>query len=127
MRQEKTLKILANHYLDPRLKLEPSVGNDKSLVWNAFDYSDGKTVVDTTFAIRFKTAEIAVEFKTSFLNAQKDNVALAAGADSKEGAAEADAAADAIAGLSVSNAEKVASPEKIAPAESTPSVDSTQT
>ena len=102
MRQEKTMKIIANHFLDPRCKLEVSVGNDKSWVWGAFDYSDGQSLVDTTFAIRFKTVEIAGEFKEAFLKAQADNEALAAGLDSKEGGEEADAAAEAIAALSVS-------------------------
>lgn len=105
------MKILANHFLDPRCKLEPSVGNDKSWVWGAFDYSDGMSLVDTTFAIRFKDAEIAGEFKAAFLKAQADNEHLAAGLDSTEGAAEADAAADAIAALSVAEASS-SSPEK---------------
>jgi Ran-binding protein 1 len=112
MRQEKTMKIIANHYLDPRCKLEPMTGNDKSLAWGAFDFSDGKSLVDTTFAIRFKTTEIANnEFKTAFLDAQKENAALAAGLDSKEGATEADAAADAIASLNVAGAESALATE----------------
>ena len=107
------MKIIANHVVDPRYKVEPSAGNDKSLCWNAFDFSDLKSLVETCFAIRFKTAEIAQEFKAAFVKAQNDNAALAAGADATEGAAEADAAAAAIASLSVGGGGSAAtSPEK---------------
>jgi len=44
MRQEKTMKVIANHFLDPRIVLTPNVGNDKSWVWVAFDFSDGELV-----------------------------------------------------------------------------------
>lgn len=40
MRQEKTMKIIANHFLDPRITLTPNAGNDKSWVWHAYDFSD---------------------------------------------------------------------------------------
>ena len=103
------MKIIANHFLDPRCKLQLSAGTDKSICWAAFDFSDGKSLVDTTFAIKFKTSEIAQEFKAAFIKAQEDNANLAAGADSTEGAAEADAAAAAISSLSVSSG---TSPEK---------------
>lgn len=42
MRQEKTMKIIINHFLDPRIVLTPNVGSDRSWVWVAFDFSDGK-------------------------------------------------------------------------------------
>lgn len=46
MRQEKTMKLLINHFLDPRIVLTPNVGSDKSWVWVAFDFSDG-TLIET--------------------------------------------------------------------------------
>jgi Ran-binding protein 1 len=48
MRQEKTLKILANHFLDPRIVLIPNAGSDKSWCWIAFDYAEG-TLIETVF------------------------------------------------------------------------------
>lgn len=42
MRQEKTMKVIINHFLDPRIVLRPNVSSDKSWVWVAFDYSEGK-------------------------------------------------------------------------------------
>ena len=111
MRQEKTLKVIVNHFLDPRITLTPNAGNDKSWVWVAFDFSDNE-LLETTFAIRFGSPEIAGEYKTEFGKVQKEMVTLLAGGDAATGAAEADAAADAIATLSV--AAKADEPEKTA-------------
>eukprot|EP01040_Poterioochromonas_malhamensis_P002853 gene2853-3037_t len=100
MRQEKTMKIIVNHFVDPRITLTPNVGNDKSWVWVAFDYADNE-LIETTFAIRFASAEIAQEFKKEFTKAQEEMKSLVAGLDSKEGSKEADEAAKAVESLSV--------------------------
>lgn len=42
MRQEKTMKVIVNHFLDPRIELAPNVGNEKSWVWVAFDFAEGE-------------------------------------------------------------------------------------
>lgn len=42
MRQEKTMKVIVNHFLDPRIVLTPNAGNDKSWVWVAFDFAEGE-------------------------------------------------------------------------------------
>jgi hypothetical protein len=44
MRQDKTMKLIVNHFLDPRIVLTPNSGSDKSWVWVAFDFSDGELV-----------------------------------------------------------------------------------
>mmetsp|Transcript_16040 Transcript_16040/g.32067 ORF Transcript_16040/g.32067 Transcript_16040/m.32067 type:complete len:213 (+) Transcript_16040:24-662(+) len=100
MRQEKTLKIIANHFLDPRIVLTPNVGNDKSWVWVAFDFSD-EELIETTFAIRFASAEIAQEYKAEFTKVQGEMEKLLSGSDAAEGDAEADEAAKALEGLDV--------------------------
>mmetsp|Transcript_15155 Transcript_15155/g.16518 ORF Transcript_15155/g.16518 Transcript_15155/m.16518 type:complete len:128 (-) Transcript_15155:8-391(-) len=44
MRQEKTLKIIANHYVvenGPYCSLKPNAGSEKCWVWMASDYADG--------------------------------------------------------------------------------------
>jgi Ran-binding protein 1 len=105
MRQEKTLKILVNHFVDPRITLTPNAGNDRSWVWVAFDFANGETLEETTFAVRFKDAEIAAAFKGAFEDAQKENQSLLDGADKEEGAAEADEVADALAAVSVADKE----------------------
>merc|ERR1712137_1077939 len=80
MRQEKTMKIIANHALDPRIKLEPNVGSDRSWVWSAFDFADGE-LQETVFAVRFADSEIAQEFKTKFIECQKEMQKVLSGED----------------------------------------------
>lgn len=58
MRQDKTLKIVANHYFNekPYCELIPMTGTDKAVVWIANDFSEGKSSVDK-LAARFSTIE----------------------------------------------------------------------
>ncbi|PTD08379.1 Ran-specific GTPase-activating protein 1 [Fusarium culmorum] len=73
MRRDKTLKVCANHYIVPEMKLSPNVGSDRSWVWNAAaDVSEGEPEA-VTLAIRFANAENANNFKDSFMKAQKEN------------------------------------------------------
>ncbi|KUI64479.1 Ran-specific GTPase-activating protein 1 [Cytospora mali] len=76
MRRDKTLKVCANHYIVPEMKLSPNVGSDRSWVWNAAaDVSEGEPEA-ITLAIRFGNPENANAFKDSFIKAQKENEAL---------------------------------------------------
>jgi len=76
MRRDKTLKVCANHYLVPDMKLTPNVGSDRSWVWNvAADVSEGEPEAQT-LAIRFANSENANLFKDSFIGAQKENESL---------------------------------------------------
>ena len=90
MRQEKTLKIIANHFIDPRIKVEKMTSSDRAWVWVAYDFSNGEALVETTIAIKFNNSDIANEFKEAFGNAQTHNKKLMSGADSTEGAAESE-------------------------------------
>lgn len=57
MRRDKTLKVCANHYVVPEMKLSPNVGSDRSWVWNAAaDVSEGEPEAQT-LAIRFANPE----------------------------------------------------------------------
>ena len=57
MRRDKTLKVCANHYVVPDMKLSPNVGSDRSWVWNAAaDVSEGEPEAQT-LAIRFANSE----------------------------------------------------------------------
>ena len=57
MRRDKTLKVCANHYIVPDMKLSPNVGSDRSWVWNAAaDVSEGEPEA-CTLAIRFANSE----------------------------------------------------------------------
>ncbi|KAF3770451.1 putative RAN-GAP [Cryphonectria parasitica EP155] len=76
MRRDKTLKVCANHYIVPEMKLSPNVGSDRSWVWNAAaDVSEGEPEA-CTLAIRFANSENANLFKDAFIKAQKDNEQL---------------------------------------------------
>lgn len=76
MRRDKTLKVCANHYVTPDMKLSPNVGSDRSWVWNvAADVSEGEPEAQT-LAIRFANSENANLFKDAFMKAQQDNEKL---------------------------------------------------
>jgi Ran-binding protein 1 len=76
MRRDKTLKVCANHYIVPDMKLSPNVGSDRSWVWNAAaDVSEGEPEAQT-LAIRFANSENANGFKEAFIKAQQENEAL---------------------------------------------------
>jgi len=79
MRRDKTLKVCANHYITPDMRLQPNIGSDRSWVWKvAADVSEGAPTAET-LAIRFANSENAGLFKTSFEAAQKQNADIAAG------------------------------------------------
>jgi len=76
MRRDKTLKVCANHYVVPSMKLSPNVGSDRSWVWNtSADVSEGAPEAQT-LAIRFANAENANLFKEAFIKAQQENEEL---------------------------------------------------
>ncbi|RKF63619.1 Ran-specific GTPase-activating protein 1 [Erysiphe neolycopersici] len=74
MRREKTLKVCANHYIVPEMKLSPNVGSDRSWVWSAAaDVSENEPEAQT-LAIRFANSENANLFKEAFIKAQQENM-----------------------------------------------------
>ena len=77
MRQEKTMKIVANHYVvadaDPYYELKPNAGSDKIWVWMAQDFAEGELGVEQ-FALKFGTPEKAQGFKEAFEDAKKRNL-----------------------------------------------------
>ncbi|OJJ61960.1 hypothetical protein ASPSYDRAFT_40524 [Aspergillus sydowii CBS 593.65] len=76
MRRDKTLKVCANHYIVPDMKLSPNVGSDRSWVWNAAaDVSEGEPEA-CTLAIRFANSENANLFKDAFESAREENAKL---------------------------------------------------
>jgi len=76
MRRDKTLKVCANHYVVPEMKLSPNVGSDRSWVWNAAaDVSEGEPEAQT-LAIRFANSDNANLFKEAFIKAQQENEAF---------------------------------------------------
>merc|ERR1712146_485211 len=64
MRDEKTLKIRANHMILPETSLT-NKGNDKSWVWHAMDFAEGSQKSEI-FCVRLGTYANANEFKKVF-------------------------------------------------------------
>ncbi|KAF2431300.1 hypothetical protein EJ08DRAFT_670134 [Tothia fuscella] len=71
MRRDKTLKVCANHYVVPDMKLSPNVGSDRSWVWNAAaDVSEGEPEAQT-LAIRFANSEKHIKRTVKLITEQK--------------------------------------------------------
>ncbi|XP_075522438.1 ran-binding protein 1 homolog b-like [Primulina tabacum] len=94
MRQNKTLKICANHLVLPAFSVQEHHGNDKSCVWHAADFADGE-LKDETFCIRFPSVENCKAFKDKI---EEITESLAQRGGESE---EANAAADLLENLSV--------------------------
>lgn len=78
LRQEKTLKIVANHYVvatDVYCKLTPNVSSEKIWVWTVMDFADGE-LKNEQFALKFGQIEQAKEFKEKFEEAAGINSKL---------------------------------------------------
>ncbi|CAN6908619.1 unnamed protein product [Brassica oleracea var. botrytis] len=65
MRQSKTLKICANHFVKTGMSVQEHVGNEKSCVWHARDFADGE-LKDELFCIRFASIENCKAFMQKF-------------------------------------------------------------
>eukprot|EP00930_Biecheleria_cincta_P023996 TRINITY_DN1723_c0_g1_i4.p1 TRINITY_DN1723_c0_g1~~TRINITY_DN1723_c0_g1_i4.p1 ORF type:complete len:1766 (-),score=480.20 TRINITY_DN1723_c0_g1_i4:70-4698(-) len=76
LRQEKTLKIVANHFVlgpSPYCELAPNAGSDKCWVWNTPADNAEETPEETKFALKFGNPDLAQEFKTKFEEVKKEN------------------------------------------------------
>ncbi|CAG9821784.1 unnamed protein product [Phaedon cochleariae] len=66
MRREQVFKICLNHILTSAIEYIPK--DDKSWMFHTADYSEGE-IVHTQFCVKFKTPEIAQEFKKAVTGA----------------------------------------------------------
>jgi len=72
MRRDKTLKICANHYITPIMKLSHHNDNDKTWTWATMsDFADEEPKAET-LCIRFKLPESATKFYDVFEAAKKE-------------------------------------------------------
>lgn len=66
MRRDRILKLCCNHRIEASLNLQPMVNSDgKAWVWYALDFSEEESKMEQ-FALKFRNAEIAAEFKKVF-------------------------------------------------------------
>lgn len=67
MRRERVLKLCLNHRVSAALTLQSMLNSQgKAWTWHADDFSDGAEPTHEKFSIRFKTEDIAAEFKQAF-------------------------------------------------------------
>ncbi|KAL8424446.1 hypothetical protein Efla_001048 [Eimeria flavescens] len=103
LRQEKTLKVVANHYVvatDVYCKLTPNVSSEKIWVWTVMDFAENE-LKNEQFALKFAQIEQAKEFKERFEEAAAINAKLfgvggaeKAGKEEKEKPADKEEAAE---------------------------------
>ncbi|CAK0863581.1 unnamed protein product, partial [Prorocentrum cordatum] len=87
LRQEKTMKIVANHFalaVGPLCDLQPNMGSEKCWQWMAQDYSEDEPVVEQ-FGLKFGSAELAGAFKEAFDGAKEQNLKVKEFADKAAG------------------------------------------
>lgn len=70
MRREQVLKVCANHWITTTMNLKPLAGSDKAWIWMANDFSDGDAKLEQ-LAAKFKSPELAEEFKEKFEECQR--------------------------------------------------------
>lgn len=85
LRESKTGKLRLNHYIVPSMELTANAGSDRAWTWAARDFSDGcgSEGEDHSFAIRFKTCELAESFKKTWDAASEVNKKIHEGAEPK--------------------------------------------
>ncbi|CAG7909363.1 unnamed protein product, partial [Brassica rapa] len=83
MRQSKTLRICANHFVKPGMAVQEHVGNEKSCVWHARDFADGE-LKDELFCIRFASIENCKLFMQKFNEVAESEVEKEESKDASE-------------------------------------------
>lgn len=73
MRRDHVLKLCLNHHLSGELEFTPK--DDRTWLWTTADYSDGE-IEYMQFACRFKTSEIATNFKKVIDDSRKNVTSL---------------------------------------------------
>ncbi|KAK8811776.1 hypothetical protein WA538_000560 [Blastocystis sp. DL] len=75
MRQEKTLKLILNHIINPMTVLRDMAGSDRAFTFFCEDFADGE-VKPGNYAIRFKDHDTALAFKKVFDEARVCNATV---------------------------------------------------
>ena len=104
MRSDKTLNVIANHKLQPGMKLTPLAESDRSWAWPAADFDEGKRQV-LCFALKFAKTQDANDFKDKFVEGQQ-KMKKCNGEPDADGSAAANEAAETLEKLSTGDQEE---------------------
>lgn len=81
MRREQIHKICANHIITPEIEIKPMKNETKAYFWVANDFADESFVIEK-FCIRFKTADIALQFYETFEKSRQESSKVSTGSAS---------------------------------------------
>ncbi|XP_067668351.1 ran-specific GTPase-activating protein-like [Haliotis asinina] len=70
MRRDQVRKVACNHLIDPNMVLSPMATSETTWCWTAQDYAENEAKIEQ-FALRFKTEELAKQFKKKFDEVQE--------------------------------------------------------
>jgi hypothetical protein len=88
MRRDQILKICCNHNLTPDMEVKPMATSEKACVWfTSADYTD-QVVRPEKLCAKFKTVEIASEFREAFDRCKAELKSSVEGGHSKDGEGE---------------------------------------
>ncbi|XP_075983228.1 nucleoporin 358 [Anticarsia gemmatalis] len=73
MRREQVHKICANHIITADMEIKPMKNETKAYFWVANDFAEESVILEK-FCIRFKTADIALDFYNAFENARQESM-----------------------------------------------------
>ena len=66
MRREQIFKLCANHLISANMELKPFTNSDRAWLWTTLaDFSEEESAAET-LAVRFRTSEVASQFKETF-------------------------------------------------------------
>jgi len=74
LREDKTWKLRLNHFVHPNVDLKTKQGmEDRAWTWTASDYTEDENTADEVFCVKFKTPEMAQDFKKAYDAAKETN------------------------------------------------------
>lgn len=115
MRQDKTLKIRANHVVMPGTKVQEHTGSEKAMVFSCVDFAD-EVQRPELFCIRFASAERAQDFQKAYEEAAAANesaLGLAPPAEDEDNESEATSVSPAEKSDADKAAEELATKAKV--------------
>jgi E3 SUMO-protein ligase RanBP2 len=71
LRREQVLKVACNHYISLEMSLQPLATSETAWCWFAVDYAEGEAK-NEQLAVRFKTKDLACQFKEVFTKCQEE-------------------------------------------------------